>query len=410
MLKTLAKAPNFATYFCHSMQDLYSKLGASLNKEDVHAAIQNLDKGIAPGAFCKVLADILGQNPEMVNVMHADGAGTKSILAYLYWRQTGDLSVWKSIAQDALVMNLDDILCVGASSDFIVTSTIGRNKRLIPAEVIKAIIEGTEEICQNLRENGVPIYFGGGETADVGDLVKTVIVDSNITCRFPKAHIISCNHIQPGNQIVGLASYGQATYETTYNSGIASNGITLARHMLLKQQYGLEYPESIDAFFENNGGYHGKYDLKDKLFTNQINLGAGLLSPTRSFAPFFAQLWKIIPRNKISGIIHNTGGAHSKVLKFVKNVELNKVVNWEIPEVFNLLKKEANLDWPELFQTFNCGIRIELYCHASDVEVITDLAGSFHIDAFELGQVNESEGEKVNFSKSNQTWSYQNPL
>jgi phosphoribosylformylglycinamidine cyclo-ligase len=392
------------------MQDLYSKLGASINKEDVHAAIQNLDKGIAPGAFCKVLPDILGQNPEMVNVMHADGAGTKSILAYLYWRQTGDLSVWKSIAQDALVMNLDDILCVGASSDFIVTSTIGRNKRLIPAEVIKAIIESTEEICQNLRENGVPIYFGGGETADVGDLVKTVIVDSNITCRFPKSDLISCNQIKAGNQIIGLASYGQSSYETAYNSGIASNGITLARHVLLNQNYGLDFPESIDSYFEDKGGYKGHYNLTDQVLKNHKDLGTGLLSPTRSFAPFFAELWKLIPRNKISGIIHNTGGAHSKVLKFVKNVEINKIVNWEVPEVFNLLKKEADLDWPELFQTFNSGMRIEIFCENADVKSIIDLAKSFQIDAFHIGLVNKFKGERVNFSKSNQTWSYQNPL
>jgi len=392
------------------MQDLYSKLGASLNKEDVHNAIQNLDKGIAPGAFCKVLPDIFGQNPEMANVVHADGAGTKSILAYLYWRQTGDLSVWKSIAQDALVMNLDDILCIGASSDFIITSTIGRNKRLIPAEVIKAIIEGTEEICENLRSNGVSIYFGGGETADVGDLVKTVIVDSNISCRFPKSNLISCDQIKPGNQIIGLASFGQSSYETSYNSGIASNGVTLARHVLLKQKYGLDYPESIDAYFEDKGGYNGKYDLADKVFSRHSNLGSGLLSPTRSFAPFFAELWKAIPRSKISGIIHNTGGAHSKILKFVKNVEIDKTVNWEIPEVFSLLKKEANLDWPELFQTFNCGIRLELYCEESEVALIMNLAASFQIDAFKIGQVKEAFGEKVNFSKSNQTWSYQNPL
>jgi phosphoribosylformylglycinamidine cyclo-ligase len=392
------------------MQDLYSKLGASLNKEDVHAAIQNLDKGIAPGAFCKVLPDILGQNPKMVNVMHADGAGTKSILAYLYWRQTGDLSIWKSIAQDALVMNLDDILCVGASSDFIVTSTIGRNKRLIPAEVIKAIIEGTEEICQNLRENGVPIYFGGGETADVGDLVKTVIVDSNITCRFPKSDLISCNQIKPGNQIIGLASYGHSSYETSYNSGIASNGITLARHVLLNQNYGLDFPESIDSYFEDKGGYKGNYNLTDQVLKNHKDLGTGLLSPTRSFAPFFAELWKLIPRDKISGIIHNTGGAHSKALKFVKNVEINKVVNWEVPEVFNLLKNEADLDWPELFQTFNSGIRIEIFCGDTDIKSIIDLAKSFQIEAFKIGFVKEFKGERVNFSKSNQTWSYQNPL
>jgi len=385
-------------------------LGASLNKEDVHAAIQNLDKGIAPGAFCKVLPDILGQNPEMVNVMHADGAGTKSILAYLYWRQTGDLSVWKSIAQDALVMNLDDILCIGSSSDFIITSTIGRNKRLIPGEVIKAIIEGTEEICENLRSNGVPIYFGGGETADVGDLVKTVIVDSNITCRFPKANLIACSNIKPGNQIVGLASYGQSTYENEYNSGIASNGITLARHVLLQNKYGMEFPESIDAHFLAEGGYKGNFDLEENIFTQHKNLGLGLLSPTRTFAPFFAALWNQISRSKISGIIHNTGGAHSKVLKFVEGVKIEKTINWEVPEVFKLLKSEAKIEWPEMFQTFNCGIRIEIYCNESEIEVIKKTASDLGIEAFHLGQVSSSERGEVSFSKSNQTWSYQHPL
>jgi len=392
------------------MQDLYSKLGASLNKEDVHAAIQNLDKGIAPGAFCKVLPDILGQNPEMVNVMHADGAGTKSILAYLYWRQTGDLSVWKSIAQDALVMNLDDILCLGASSDFIVTSTIGRNKRLIPAEVIKAIIEGTEELCENLRSNGVPIYFGGGETADVGDLVKTVIVDSNITCRFPKKDLINCSHIKEGNQIIGLASYGQASYESVYNSGIASNGITLARHVLLQNKYGIEFPESIDAHFQAQGGYNGNFDLEDQVFAHHKNLGLGLLSPTRTFAPYFAELWKNLSRTKVSGIIHNTGGAHGKVLNFVNGVLVEKNVVWQVPEVFNLLKAEAKIDWPELFRTFNSGIRIEIYCDEAVMELVQKVALDLNIEAFHLGTVKAAERAEVSFSKSNQTWSYPAPL
>jgi len=392
------------------MQDLYSKLGASVNKEDVHAAIQNLDKGIAPGAFCKVLPDILGQNADMVNVMHADGAGTKSILAYLYWRQTGDLSVWKSIAQDAIVMNLDDILCVGATENFVVTSTIGRNKRLIPAEVIKAIIEGTEEVCENLRSHGVSIYFGGGETADVGDLVKTVIVDSNISCRFPKSDLISCNNIKPGNQIVGLASFGKAKFETDYNSGIASNGITLARHVLLKSEYSKDFPEAIDSHFEATGGYGGKFNLLDPILENHKNLGMGLLSPTRTFSPVIKALWEIIPRSRISGIIHNTGGAHSKILKFVEGVRIDKNLQWEVPEIFTIIQKEAEIGFQELFQTFNCGVRLELYCQENDVDKIIALSKEFNIEAYHLGKVDYSEREsRVNCSLSNQTWSYVNP-
>jgi phosphoribosylformylglycinamidine cyclo-ligase len=387
------------------MQDLYSRLGASSAKEEVHQAIKNLDKGIAPGAFCKVLPDILGGNPEMVNAMHADGAGTKSILAYLYWRETGDLSVWKSIAQDSIVMNLDDLLCIGASSNFILTSTIGRNKNLIPGEVIKAIIEGTEEICADLRNLGVPIYFGGGETADVGDLVKTVIVDSNLSVRFPKSQLIDCSNIKAGNVIVGLSSSGKTTYESNCNSGIASNGITLVRHVLLKNDYAKKYPESLDAALLGKGGYEGRFSLLDSFDPDFENLGKALLSPTRTFAPFFAALWKEMSPGEMDGIIHNTGGGHSKVLKFIEGLEVQKEVNWEVPPLFRLIQQEARIDEAELFKTFNCGLRLEMYTDAKKVPLLKQIASALGIDCYEIGEVKAGKNS-VTLSQGDQKWRY----
>ncbi len=387
------------------MQDLYSKLGASSEKEEVHSAIQNLDKGIAPGAFCKVLPDFLGGNQEMLNAIHADGAGTKSILAYLYWRETGDLSVWKSIAQDSIVMNLDDLLCVGARENFILSSTLGRNKKLIPGEVIRAIIEGTEEFCAWLRNLGVPVFFGGGETADVGDLVRTIIVDSNISVRFTKKNLIDCSRIEPGNIVLGLSSTGKTSYETEWNSGIASNGITLARHVLLKHEYAQKYPESLDPELIGKGGYEGRFGLRDPFGKNFENLGKALLSPTRTYAPFLAALYKEIDTGNVSGIIHNTGGAHSKVLKFIKGVDVEKTIHQELPPVFELIAKEAKIDEPELFKTFNCGIRMELYVQPSEVEKITKLATSMNLDCHEMGEVKPGTG-RVSLSRGDRKWTY----
>jgi phosphoribosylformylglycinamidine cyclo-ligase len=388
------------------MEDLYSKFGASSAKEEVHFAIQNLDKGIAPGAFCKVLPDILGKDANFLNVMHADGAGTKSILAYLYWRETGDLSVWKGIAQDSMVMNIDDLLCIGAYSDFIVTSTIGRNKRLIPGEIIKAIIEGTEEFCSMMRQLGIPTIFAGGETADVGDVVKTILVDSNVTCRFPKSNLITASDIKPGDAILGFSSSGKTIYEDEWNSGISSNGITLARHILLKPEYSEKFPESIDSHFLNSGGYSGTLGLTDSILKNHNSLGLGLLSPTRTYAPLIGEMMKNVDKKKISAFIHNTGGGHSKVKNFIGNVQIEKKVNWAIPEVFRLIQRNANMDEPELLKTFNSGIRLEMYCNQEIVPLVKEISNKFNIDVYEIGTVRPSDKPEVRIQSGDLVWNY----
>lgn len=388
------------------MEDLYSRLGVSSTKEEVHAAIQNLDKGIAPGAFCKVLPDILGGDPQMVNAMHADGAGTKSILAYLYWRQTGDISVWRGIAQDALVMNLDDLLCIGARKNLVVTSTIGRNKRLIPGEVLKEIIESTEAFCKSLTEYGVNLVFAGGETADVGDLVQTIIVDSAFTVRFPKKELIDAANIKPGNIVIGLSSAGKANYETETNSGIASNGITLARHSLLSHRYAVEFPEVSDPKLRDEGGYSGKYDLEDKLFQNHKNLGLGLLSPTRTFSPIINELLESLPAGSITGIIHNTGGGLGKARKFINNAKIEKEVTWEIPEIFQLIQNQTGITWKEMMQTFNCGLRMEIYCGETVADQILDTAAEFGVKAYHVGRVVPHVGELITVRSGDQEWSY----
>lgn len=388
------------------MEDLYSKLGASSTKDDVHAAIQNLDKGIAPGAFCKVLPDFLGGNAQMVNAMHADGAGTKSILAYLQWKETGDIGVWKGIAQDAIVMNLDDLLCIGATSGFLVTSTIGRNKRLIPGEVIKEIIEGTEAFCEQLRTAGVPISFAGGETADVGDLVQTMIVDSCITVRFPKTNLIEASNIKPGNVIVGLSSSGQAAYESEFNSGIASNGLTLARHALLNPFYSTRFPETIDPYLAGRGGYGGKFKLSDTFSDSGRAIGKALLSPTRTFAPIINALFDQLPPGSISGIIHNTGGGHGKVKNFARNVRIEKRVNWEMPELFACIQAQTGISDKEMFQTFNCGIRLEIYCDEQVAGEVMATANRFGVDAFQIGTVLPATGTEVILKSGDQEWRY----
>jgi len=388
------------------MEDLYSRLGASSTKEEVHAAIQNLDKGIAPGAFCKVLPDILGGDSQMINAMHADGAGTKSILAYLYWRQTGDIGVWKGIAQDALVMNLDDLLCIGARTNLVITSTIGRNKRLIPGEVLKTIIESTEEFCHSLYKYGVNLVFAGGETADVGDLVQTIIVDSAFTVRFEKSKLIDASNIKPGNVIVGLCSFGRAIYEKEYNSGIASNGITLARHSLLTSQYAIDFPEVCDPELIKNGGYSGKYNLEDNKFINQKNLGLGLLSPTRTFAPVIHEILETLPSQSITGIIHNTGGGLGKVKKFIKKVRVEKKVMWQIPEVFQLIQNQTGISWKEMMQTFNCGLRMEIYCDESVAETIIKIGEKFGVSAYVIGSVVSDTNQRVIVRSNDQEWSY----
>jgi phosphoribosylformylglycinamidine cyclo-ligase len=303
-------------------------------------------------------------------------------------------------------MNTDDLLCVGAISDFVVTSTLGRNKRLIPGEVIKALIQGTEEFCDQMRQWNVPVYFAGGETADVGDLVKTVMVDSNISCRVPASQLITASNIKPGNIVLGLASYGQTSYESSWNSGIASNGITLARHILLHPNYALEYPESIDSWFLETGGYSGRFRLSDTVLVKNPTLGEGLLSPTRTFAPIFQEIFRTIPKGKITGIIHNTGGAHSKVKNFIDNVLVEKKINWEVPEIFRLIQKEAGIGDPELFRTFNCGIRMEIYCQPEVAEEILNISRGFGLDAFEIGMVKQSSVPSVKIRSGDQEWSY----
>lgn len=388
------------------MADLYSRLGASSTKEEVHNAIKNLDKGIAPGAFCKVLPDILGGDPNMVNAMHADGAGTKSILAYLYWRQTGDISVWKGIAQDALVMNLDDLLCIGAHQNLLVTSTIGRNKRLIPGEVLKEIIESTESFCNDLQKFGINLAFAGGETADVGDLVQTIIVDSTLTVRFPRKDLIDASNIRPGNVVIGLSSFGKCNYESDYNSGIASNGITLARHVLLSNRYAMDFPEASDPKVISLGGYSGKFDLIENVVQNNKNLGTALLSPTRTFAPILKQLFENLPPGAISGIIHNTGGGLSKAKKFIKNLKVTKNINWNIPEIFHLIQGQTNISWKEMMQTFNCGVRLEIYCDEIYANLITKIASELGVNAFLFGRVEPDHGEKIIVHLGDQEWIY----
>lgn len=379
-------------------------MGASSAKEDVHEAIQSLDKGIAPGAFCKVLPDILGGDANMVNAIHADGAGTKTILAYLYWRETGDISVWRGIAQDSLVMNLDDLLCIGATENFLVSSTIGRNKKLVPGEVIKEIIEGTEEFCQTMREMGINLIFGGGETADIGDLVKTIVVDSNFVARFPKNDLIEASKISPGDVIIGLYSFGKSIYEKEENSGIASNGITLARHCLLNRKYSEIYPECLDSNLTGGAGYFGKYLLGDKPLGTSYTLGQLMLSPTRTFAPILKTILQNLPAGAVHGIIHNTGGGQGKAKKFLKNAGLSIHINWAIPPIFHLIKREAEIQWDEMFRTFNCGIRMQIFCKPEWSEVILNIASAYGIGATIVGEVINDPESKITLNQDGQIW------
>ena len=338
----------------------YNLRGVSASKEDVHNAIKNVDKGIFPQAFCKIIPDILGGDPEWCNIMHADGAGTKSSLAYAYWRETGDLSVWRGIAQDALVMNIDDLLCVGATDNILVSSTIGRNKNLIPGEVISAIINGTEELLARLREMGIGIYSTGGETADVGDLVRTIIVDSTVTCRMRRADVIDNANIKAGDVIVGLASFGQATYEDRYNGGMGSNGLTSARHDVFAKYLAEKYPETFDAAVPDDLVYSGSKHLDDAVEGSPVNAGQLVLSPTRTYAPVIKKLLAEM-RPAIDGMIHCTGGAQTKVMHFVNNKHVIKDNLFSIPPLFDLIQKESGTPWSEMFKVFNMGHRMEIY-------------------------------------------------
>lgn len=372
----------------------YMQRGVSASKEDVHNAIKNIDKGIFPQAFCKIIPDILGGDPDYCNIMHADGAGTKSSLAYLYWKETGDLSVWKGIAQDALIMNIDDLLCVGAVDNILVSSTIGRNKLLIPGGVISAIINGTDELLAELREMGVGVYATGGETADVGDLVRTIIVDSTVTCRMKRSDVIDNAQIRPGDVIVGLASYGQATYEKEYNGGMGSNGLTSARHDVFAKYLAQKYPESFDAGVPDELIYSGGLRLTDEVSGSPLNAGKLVLSPTRTYAPVVKQLLDQL-RSKIHGMVHCSGGAQTKILHFVNDVRVIKDNLFPVPPLFKTIQEQSGTDWAEMYKVFNMGHRLEVYLSPEDAETVIDISKSFRIDAQIVGRVEESDKKEL---------------
>ncbi|WP_144607012.1 AIR synthase related protein [Algoriphagus algorifonticola] len=387
------------------MNERYMQRGVSASKEDVHNAISKLDKGLFPKAFCKIVEDTLGSDPDYCNIMHADGAGTKSSLAYLYWKETGDLSVWKGIAQDAIIMNTDDLLCVGAINNILVSSTIGRNKNLIPGEVISAIIEGTEEVLQMLRDKGVHAVLTGGETADVGDLVRTVIVDSTVTCRMRREDVISNDKIQPGDVIVGLASYGQANYETEYNGGMGSNGLTSARHDVFNKVLKTKYPESFDPAVPDDLIYSGKYNLTDAAPGAPVNIGKLVLSPTRTYAPIMVDVLNYL-RPHIHGLVHCSGGAQTKVLHFVENVHVIKDNLFETPPLFRIIQEESKTDWKEMYKVFNMGHRMEVYLDERHAEEIIDIAESHGVEAQIIGRVEPFEGKKVTIQSPHGTFEY----
>ncbi|WP_181875965.1 AIR synthase related protein [Sphingobacterium spiritivorum] len=392
------------------MSDLkYNQRGVSAGKEDVHNAIKNIDKGLFPKAFCKIIPDILAGDEEWCNIMHADGAGTKSSLAYVYWKQTGDTSVWRGIAQDAIIMNLDDLLCVGATDNILLSSTIGRNKNLIPGEVIAEIINGTEEILSELRDMGIGIYSTGGETADVGDIVRTIIVDSTVTCRMPRKDVISNHNIKSGNVIVGLASYGQATYEKEYNGGMGSNGLTSARHDVFHKAIAEQYPESFDPAVPYDLVFAGGKGLTDPVEIGNgesITAGKLVLSPTRTYAPVIKTILDKY-RTQIDGMVHCSGGAQTKVLHFVDNVHVIKDNLFPIPPLFDLIQKESKTDWQEMYKVFNMGHRMELYVSEDIAQDIIAISESFGIPAQIVGHVEEASGKKVTIHSPYGTFEYE---
>ncbi|MFV0522017.1 MAG: AIR synthase related protein [Mangrovibacterium sp.] len=372
----------------------YMARGVSASKDDVHNAIKNIDKGLFPKAFCKIIPDILGGDPEWCNIMHADGAGTKSSLAYMYWKETGDLSVWKGIAQDALIMNIDDLLCVGAVDNILLSSTIGRNKNKITGEVIAAIISGTDELCEELREMGVGVYPTGGETADVGDVVRTIIVDSTVTCRMKRADVIDASTIQAGDVIVGLSSGGQATYEKTYNGGMGSNGLTSARHDVFANYLAQKYPESFDNEVPADLVYSGSKKLTDIVDGVSLNAGELVLSPTRTYAPVIKKILDA-HRSDIHGMVHCSGGAQTKVLHFVDHVHVIKNNMFDCPPLFKLIQEESGTDWAEMYKVFNMGHRMEIYVKPEFADAIIAISKSFNIDAQVVGRVEAHQGKKL---------------
>ena len=386
----------------------YNLRGVSASKEDVHLAISNIDKGIFPQAFCKIIPDILGKDPEYCNIMHADGAGTKSSLAYAYWKETGDISVWRGIAQDAIIMNTDDLLCVGAVDNILLSSTIGRNKNLIPGEVIAAIINGTESVLADLRSHGMEIYSTGGETADVGDLVRTIIVDSTVTCRMPKAQVISNHRIKAGNVIVGLASFGQATYENEYNGGMGSNGLTSARHDVFNKSIAEKYPETFDPAVPYDLVFSGGLNLTDEIEIEnygKITAGKLVLSPTRTYTPIIKKILEQFP-TQIDGMVHCSGGGQTKVLHFVNNVHIIKNNLFPIPPLFKLIQEQSGTAFQEMYQVFNMGHRMEIYVDESIAQSIIDIAKSFNVAAQIIGRVETADAKQLTIESEFGTFKY----
>jgi len=384
----------------------YALRGVSASKEDVHNAIKNIDKGLFPRAFCKIVPDYLTQGEEYCLIMHADGAGTKSSLAYMYWKETGDISVWKGIAQDALIMNIDDLLCVGATNNIMLSSTIGRNKNLIPAEVISAIINGTEELIAELKTYGVTIHSTGGETADVGDIVRTIIVDSTVTARMKRTDVIDNANIQAGDVIVGLASFGQAKYEKTYNGGMGSNGLTSARHDVFDNYLAQKYPESFDALVPAELIYSGKVKLTDSVANTPLDAGKLVLSPTRTYAPVIKSILSQYTPKEIHGMVHCSGGAQTKILHFINNLHIIKDNLFPVPPLFQLIQEQSQTDWKEMYQVFNCGHRMELYVPEAIANAIIAISQSFGIEAQIIGRVEASDSKKLTIKSDYGTFDY----
>lgn len=388
-----------------SDESKYGLRGVSSQKEDVHSAIRNISKGIFPGAFCKIVPDLLGGDEEFCNIMHADGAGTKSSLAYVYWKETGDMSVWKGIARDAVVMNTDDLLCVGAYKNILLSSTIGRNKILIPAEVISEIINGTEEVLEELRNLGINIWSTGGETADIGDLVRTIVVDSTVTARMKRSEVISNDHIKPGDVIVGLASFGQTTYESEYNSGIGSNGLTSARHDLFSSYLAAKYPESYDPSMPSGLVYSGKLKLTEKAEGFDMDYGKLLLSPTRTYAPVIVRIIERIGK-EIHGMIHCTGGGQTKVLHFINNIHVIKDNLFPLPPIFKFIHDQSGTPMQEMYKVFNMGHRFEIYTDEKNADVILEIAGEFNLSARIVGRCEISDRKRLTIVSEFGTFKY----
>ena len=390
----------------NSVSKRYAQRGVSASKEDVHNAIKNIDKGLFPKAFCKIVPDYLTNDDDYCLIMHADGAGTKSSLAYMYWKETGDISVWKGIAQDALIMNIDDLLCVGATDNIMLSSTIGRNKNLITGEVLSAIINGTEELIEDLKTFGVTIHSTGGETADVGDLVRTIIVDSTVTARLKRSDVIDNANIEVGDVIVGLESFGQATYETEYNGGMGSNGLTSARHDVFSKYLAKKYPESFDAAVPEELVYSGQTKLTDSVENSPIDAGKLVLSPTRTYAPIIKEILNKYKSDSIHGMVHCSGGAQTKILHFIDQLHIVKDNMFDVPPLFKLIQEQSKTDWKEMYQVFNCGHRMELYVKPEVADTIIAISKSFNVDAKIIGRVEASEQKKLTITSEYGTFMY----